>query len=66
MLGDAQGTTPLMAAAMHGNQDLLKNLLARGVDAGLTDGRGCTALHYAVAAKKFGGHRSAAAYHAAP
>ena len=49
---DETGVTPLMAAAMEGNIDMLRNLLARGARMDFTDFSGLSALHYAIKAGK--------------
>lgn len=51
-LGDAGGMKPLMAAAMHGNIDILNQFVGLATDVAATDFAGRTALHYAVAAGK--------------
>lgn len=51
-LGDASGMKPLMAAAMHGNVDILNQFVGLATDVAATDFSGRTALHYAVAAGK--------------
>lgn len=43
-----QGTTPLMTAAAQGRNDLIEDLLARGLPADATDDTGATALHHAA------------------
>ncbi|HOT74737.1 MAG TPA: ankyrin repeat domain-containing protein [Candidatus Wallbacteria bacterium] len=45
------GWTALIAAASYGNAEAVKALLARGVNTNLKDGRGMTALDYAVKIK---------------
>jgi membrane protein implicated in regulation of membrane protease activity len=42
------GTTPLMTAVTVERNDLVEDLLARGVPAGTTDDSGATALHHAA------------------
>lgn len=44
-----EGTTALMEAAVHGNQRLLEDLLARGVPVDQRDDSGSSALHHAAA-----------------
>lgn len=50
---DAAGTTPLMAAAMHGNLEMLRAFAALQVSADVTDSRGRAAIHYAITANQF-------------
>lgn len=45
---DPNGLTPLMMAAGYGYTPIVKVLLARGADTRLRDGKGSTALDYAI------------------
>src|SRR3954447_712949 len=45
--GGPHNYTPLMMAAGYGQTDMVKLLLARGANAGISDDRGFTALDYA-------------------
>ncbi|MEY2538992.1 MAG: hypothetical protein QOG67_2732 [Verrucomicrobiota bacterium] len=51
-LADERGLTPLMAAAMNGNLELIHTLLPLVTNPSATDRNGRSALHYAVAAGK--------------
>lgn len=51
-LGDDDGMKPLMAAAMHGNIDIVNQFISLATNVAATDRSGRTALHYAVAAGK--------------
>ena len=44
----AGGSTPLMAAALYGDADLMKRLMAMGADAGASNVAGATALMWAL------------------
>ena len=46
--------TPLMLAAIHGNVNVIRNLLTSGANPYLSDRGGDTALHYAAKAKQIG------------
>jgi ankyrin repeat protein len=50
---DDAGVTPLMAAAIQGNVEMLRTLLERHASVDSTDLAGRSALHYAVTAGKF-------------
>jgi ankyrin repeat protein len=50
---DDTGVTPLMAAAMQGNVEILRTLLERHANVDFTDLAGRSALHYAATAGKF-------------
>ena len=49
---DDAGVTPLMAAAMHGNIEMLRTLLERGARADFINVSGRCALHYAITGGK--------------
>jgi hypothetical protein len=51
-LADETGLTPLMAAAMHGNVEMIYTFIPLATKVAATDRSGRTALHYAVAAQK--------------
>jgi ankyrin repeat protein len=51
-LADETGLTPLMAAATHGNIEMLRTFIPLATNVGATDRSGRTALHYAVAARQ--------------
>jgi len=51
-LADETGFTPLMAAAVQGNMEMIRAFVGRVTDVHATDRSGRTALHYAVAAQK--------------
>ena len=50
--GDELGITPLMAAAMHGQAALVRQILGQKVAPAAADRQGRLALHYALAAEK--------------
>jgi ankyrin repeat protein len=52
-LADEEGLTPLMAAAMQGNVDVIRDFVGGVTNMNATDRKGRTALSYAVAAQKF-------------
>jgi ankyrin repeat protein len=47
-LGAAQSTSPLADAAMRGDKATVANLIKQGVDVGVAQGDGMTALHWAA------------------
>jgi ankyrin repeat protein len=49
---NTQGGTPLMWAAVYGNDDAARLLLSRGADASLKDNEGITAVQWAVRNKR--------------
>jgi ankyrin repeat protein len=51
-LADDKKLTPLMAAAMQGNVDVVRSFISLVTNINATDSGGRTALHYAVAAQK--------------
>ena len=51
-LADETGLTPLMAAAMLGNVEMIYTFIPLATNVAATDRSGRSALHYAVAAKK--------------
>jgi ankyrin repeat protein len=51
-LGDERGFTPLMAAAIDGNMEMIRAFVGRVTKIAATDRSGRSALHYAVAAQK--------------
>ena len=51
-LADERGLTPLMAAAIHGNIEMISALMPLATNIAATDRSGRSALHYAVAAEK--------------
>lgn len=51
-LADETGLTPLMAAAIHGNVEMISAFMPLATNVAATDRSGRSALHYAVAAEK--------------
>lgn len=51
-LADDAGVTPLMLAAMHGDLEMVRELIGRVSDVAARDGAGHSALYYAVGAQK--------------